>query len=178
MERVAFVVAGVILASLINKFILPYKLEDANSDLWSMYNDTVHEMLVEAKEKVKGGGDQHAIKNLLLITTMVEDRLKLNNQDTQSTDGVAWLKHQRRAANTLYELYGWIDQHGLQESNIPAVNMGLQVLLEESIQETGLRQAIVEMEQVIHSTPRIEDRMVLSMILEVMEEKYSAMLTR
>ncbi|MBY0221551.1 FUSC family protein [Sporosarcina aquimarina] len=178
LERVAFVVAGVILASLINKFILPYKLEDANRDLWSMYNDTVHEMLVEAKEKVKGGGDQHAIKNLLLITTMIEDRLKLNNQDTPSTDGVAWLKHQRRAANTLYELYGWIDQHGLQESNIPAVNMGLQVLLEESIQETGLRQAIVEMEQVIHSTPRIEDRMVLSMILEVMEEKYSAMLTR
>ncbi|PIC58357.1 hypothetical protein CSV80_05500 [Sporosarcina sp. P12(2017)] len=170
LERVLFVIAGVVLALLINKFIWPYKLEDANRDLWDMYEDTIHEMTVEVDRKVKGGGNEHAIKNLLLIANMIEDRVKLNNQGAQSKESMTWLKHQRRAATTLFELYGWLNQRGLRESNIPAITSGLNVLLQRTIPESEMEQAITEMEEVIHATPRIEDRMVLSMLVEVMRE--------
>ena len=170
LERVLFVIAGVVLALLINKFILPYKLEDANNDLWAMYEDTVHEMIVEVDTQIKGGGNADTIKNLLLITNMIEDRVKLNNQGTTSKESIAWLKHQRRASTTLYELFGWVHQHGLQESNVPAITSGMQLLLERTISEEKMEQAIADLEEIIHGTSRIEDRMVLSMIVEVLEE--------
>lgn len=168
LERILFVIAGVILALLINKFILPYKLEDANTDLWAMYDDTVHEMIVEVDAQVKGGGNEGAIKNLLLIANMIEDRVKLNNQGATSEESVVWLKQQRRASTTLYELFVWIKQRGLQESNVQAITSGMQILLDRTITEQQMEQTIADVEQVIHGTSRIEDRMVLSMIVEVM----------
>ena len=170
LERILFVVAGVVLALLINKFILPYKLEDANRDLWDMYEDTLHEMTVEVHDKVHGKSDGTAIKNLLLIANMIEDRLKLNNQETPTEEGVAWMRHQRRAAATLYEIYGWLDQRGMQESNIPAIASGTLVLTDRTLSGQAMDQSITDMEKVIHETPRIEDRMVLSMLGEVMED--------
>lgn len=169
-NRILLVVAGVILALLINKFIFPYKLEDANSDLQAMYDDTIHEMLKEASDKAKGGGSNQSIKNLLIITNMIEDRLKLNNQEMKNEKGLNWLKHQRRAACTIYELYWWINKHGIRESNAPAVSSRLQLLLNRPAQEQTLQKAVTEMKEQIRTMPRIEDRMVLSMILEVTEE--------
>ncbi|WP_153730431.1 FUSC family protein [Sporosarcina obsidiansis] len=178
LERIVLVVVGVVLALLINKFILPYKLEDANRDLSSMYEDTIHEMLVEANEKVKGKGNYHAVKNLLLITNMIEDRLKLNNQEVPSGEGITWLTNQRRAASTIYELFGWIQKHGLQESNVSAISSSLQILMDRSAEGLTLEQEMSAMKEKIKMTPRIEDRMVLSMILEVMEETKASRLVK
>ena len=170
LNRIGLVAAGVILALLINKFILPYKLGDANKDLKEMYQDTIHEMLTEALSQVKGTGSNHSMKNLLLISTMIEDRLKLNNQEIESEKGIAWLQHQRRVACTIYELYGWINKHGIQESNVPAVSSRLELLLNRSVPEQKLVESVAEMKEQISTMRRIEDRIVISMILEVMEE--------
>ncbi|MBO0603382.1 FUSC family protein [Sporosarcina sp. E16_3] len=169
-NRIGLVVAGVILALLINKFILPYKLDDAKRNLKEMYNDTIHEMLIEAADQVKGNGNNHAMKNLLLISNLIEDRLKLNNQGTENEKGIAWLQHQRRAASTIYELYWWIYKYGIQESNAPAVSSRLELLLNSSTTEEILLESVTDMKELIKTMPRIEDRMVISMILEVMEE--------
>ncbi|GKV65972.1 MULTISPECIES: FUSC family protein [Sporosarcina] len=172
-ERVLFVAAGVVLALLINKFVLPYKLEDANEDLWAMYEDTVQEMAVEVQDKAAGGGNAHAIKNLLLISNMIEERLKMNNQAAPERAGVAWLQHQRRIAVTLYELYGWIDRHDLQDSSIPVVTSSLEVLLNKNAGEESSSAAINKLHAAIQATPRMEERMMLTMILEAMEEMKS-----
>lgn len=174
LNRIALVVAGVILALLINNFILPYKLEDANRDLKAMYQDTIHEMLTEASNQVKGAGSNHSMKNLLLISTMIEDRLKLNNQESESEKGIAWLQHQRRAACTIYELYGWIYKHGIQESNVPAVSSRLELLLNRSLSEQTLLGSVSEMKEQIRTMRGIEDRIVISMILEVTQEVASS----
>ncbi|WP_162805675.1 FUSC family protein [Sporosarcina sp. PTS2304] len=174
LERVLFVVAGVVLALLINKFILPYKLEDANRDLYAMYDDTVREMIVEIDYKVRDKGNENAVKNLLLIANMIEDRLHVNNQDTPTENGIAWMRHQRRATTTLYELYSWLDQRGVQASNIPTISSELSVLLDTKMDITKLEQRVVEIKDAIHTTPRIEDRMVLRLIVEVMEELLGA----
>ncbi|WP_391204521.1 FUSC family protein [Psychrobacillus sp. L4] len=174
LNRIGLVVAGVILALLINKFILPYKLDDANKDLKEMYNDTIHEMLIEVSDQVKGNGHNHAMKNLLLITNMIEDRLKLNNQDNLSEKGITWLQHQRHTASTIYELYWWIHKHGIQESNVPALSSRLVLLRNRSIPVETLRESVTKMKQQIRTMARLEDRMVLSMILEITEEVTSS----
>ncbi|MEZ7172800.1 FUSC family protein [Sporosarcina sp. OR05] len=170
LNRILLVISGVALALLINKFILPYKLEDANRDLQSMYEDTIHEMLKEVHDKVHRKGNEHGIKNLLLITTMIEDRLKLNNQENHSEEGITWLKHQRRIACTLYELYGWIVRNGITESNVEVVSSRLTLLMDRSANADVLSKTAHALDAHIHVMPRIEDRMVASMILDVTEE--------
>ncbi|MHA0856553.1 FUSC family protein [Paenibacillus sp. CMAA1364] len=173
-NRIALVVSGIILALLINKFILSYKLNDANSDLKLMYDDTIHGMLIEASDQIKGTGNNHVMKNLLLISNMIEDRLKLNNQGSESEKGIAWLQHHRRSATTIYELYWWISKHGLSESNAPAISSGLELLLNQNLSTDALQEAMMNIQEQIHHMVRIEDRMVLSMILEVAEEVTSS----
>lgn len=170
LNRILLVISGVILALLINKFILPYKLDDANRDLQSMYEDTIHEMLKEVHDKVHREGNEHGIKNLLLITTMIEDRLKLNNQESHSDQGINWLKHQRRIACTLYELYGWIVRNGITEKNVEAVSSRIDLLMDRSVDADTLSKTADALDAHIHIMPRIEDRMVASMILDVTEE--------
>lgn len=172
MNRVLLVVAGVILALLINKFILPYHLDDANRDLQAMYQDTIHEMLTEAINQVRGTGSNHSMKNLLLISTMIEDRLKLNNQENEKR--IAWLQHQRRTACTIYELDRWIHKHGIQESNVQPVSSRLELLLNRSVSEQTVLESVSEMKEQIRTMRGIEDRIVISMILEVTEEVTSS----
>lgn len=69
LSRIALVAGGVVLALLINKFILPYKLEDANRDLKAMHADTIREMLVETRGKAEGKDRDHAMKNLVPFPT-------------------------------------------------------------------------------------------------------------
>ena len=170
MHRILLVIAGVVIALLINKLILPYKLDDANNDLKGMYRDTIHEMLMEIAAQIKGTGSNHAMKNLLIFSNMMEDRLKLNNQDSKSNEEITWLQHQRRAASSIYELYGWLDKHGIEKSNRPVVSSRLAILLNRTLPETELRKSLVTLKEQIRTMPRIEDRMVLSVILEITEE--------
>jgi uncharacterized membrane protein YgaE (UPF0421/DUF939 family) len=170
LHRVLLVVAGVVLALLINKFILPYKMEDANNDLKEMYDDTITEMLIEVNDQVKGTGNYHAMKNLLLISNMIEDRLKLNNQGASSENAVSWLQSQRRAASTIYELYWWIYKHSINESLASTVSAHLELLINRSTSEETLMRIEIEMNEHIRILDRIEDQLVLTMILEIMDD--------
>ncbi|MET3574492.1 FUSC family protein [Bhargavaea ullalensis] len=163
LERIGLVAAGVVLASLINRFILPYKLADANQDLKAMFEDTLCEMRTEVARKADGGGSPDAIRNLLIITTLIEDRLQLNNQESSDAQQTAWLANKRSAAGTLYELYHWIGEHGLTPPAADAVKNCLQP-------SSGRPCETDDLHAMIGAAPRIEDRLVLSMVLDAMED--------
>ncbi|GAB4072653.1 hypothetical protein GCM10028778_04190 [Barrientosiimonas marina] len=57
-------------------------------------------MLQELSAKFRGEASNQSMKNLLIIMSMIEDRLKLNNQG-QHLD---WLYRYRLTASTIYEL--------------------------------------------------------------------------
>jgi len=170
LERLLFVGLGVVLALLINRFILPYKLEDATEDLLEMYNDTIHEMLMEVSSQVRSAGHEHVMKNLLLITTMIEDRLKLNNQSDPSEAGINWLAIHRRIASTIYELHVWIRKQGIQKPALHPLSTSLGVLLNRSVTEDTLGKTIETLREQMTDMPTIEDRMALGMLLEITEE--------
>lgn len=173
-ERLLLVVLGIVIALLINKFILPYKLEDANEDLKDMYEDTIHEMLLEVAQQVKGTGHDHVMKNLLLFTTMIEDRLKLNNQANSTDKELAWLQHQRRAASTIYELYWWIHKHGVDESNIVTITAELDLLIGTPSAKQLLHEALPGMKDRLQTMERIEDLIVQTMIVEITEDVHAS----
>ena len=78
-SRVMFVVYGAVLSVLINKYIFPYKMEDANEDLEGLYIDTVKNMISEISYLSKDEAERDNMKNLLIRSSLIQERLKLNN---------------------------------------------------------------------------------------------------
>ncbi len=173
LNRIALVVAGVGIAIIVNKFVMPYTRKDANTDLNHMYLDTIYEMLKELAEKVKGAGSHHGIKNLLLVTNLIEDRKKLLNQESK-VSREEWLKHQRLAASTIYELFVWIDKLGVRQEVAATASNYLQVILNSFETEASLEGPISTIKDQIAVMHNIENRMVLNMILQTMEELEAA----
>lgn len=168
-NRIALVIGGIIQALFINKFIFPYKFTDANTNLSEIHSHTISEMLLEAIFQLKGLGRDSVMKNLLIISNMVEDRLKLNIQGEISKEEINWLKDQRRIASTIYELYEWIGEHGISIVNLPELSSRINLVLNHSNSGELLNESIIEMKDRIITMDRIEDRMVESMILEITE---------
>lgn len=171
-ERLFMVLAGVCIALLINKFVLPYKLTDANIHLGSMSNDTLTEMLKEAKDSINGHAaiGSHSIKNLLIISTMIEERARVNLQ-AAGTDAADELFAPRRlASNTLYELLMWKEMHGM---NGEISKRSVAILGEiETCWSTGTSYTAL-IDQLHHSLvgePVLENKIILSMLLDSAEE--------
>lgn len=173
-DRLVLVAAGVILALLLNKFVLPYTLKDAERDLKSMYKDTIYEMLKEVMGKVKRTSNPHGIKNLLMITNRIEDQIKHYNQESKDSLDEEWLEHQHLAASTIYELYMWIEKHGIKKEISPAALSYLQELLGRFEKETSLEKLVSTMKKQIFTMPDIQNRLMVNMILEVATELESS----
>lgn len=162
-ERIVMVIFGVILALLINQFVFKYDLEESNEDLKDMYDDTILAMLNELKGNVRGDDNKHSAMNMLIITNMIEDRLKLNNQNLDTP----WLLHYRLLASNLYELYQWIDAHELKKDLLAQLITRIKLLskhLENNTFDTSL---ISEIENQITSVQYTDRKITWSIILDI-----------
>ncbi|GLY11820.1 FUSC family protein [Pseudobacillus badius] len=177
-HRIGLVIAGIILALLINKFVLPYKQQDATNDLETMYTDVINEMMKEVIEKAKDAGTHHGIKNLLMVTSMIEERIKLHHHESKTDPNVEWLQHQRLAACTLYELYSWMEKYGVKESAVSVIVSSLQGLLGRAENDYSLKAAISKLKEQIGAASNIQDQMTLNMILEITTELEGARAAR
>ena len=75
-NRIVFVILGTIIGIIINRFVLPVKMKDANNELSEMYTDVIDGMLKEVYEKAKNENDnRHEMDTLLLVSTMIEEKI-------------------------------------------------------------------------------------------------------
>lgn len=171
-ERLFMVLAGVCIALLINRFVFPYKLTDANIHLGNMSNDTLTEMLKEAKDAINGHAaiGSHSIKNLLIISTMVEERARVNLQaaGTDAADGL--FAPRRLASNTLYELLMWKEMHGMNE-DISKIAVTILEQIETCWSKGEPYSSLIEQLRLsLIDEPILENKIILSMLLDAAEE--------
>lgn len=168
-NRIIFVGVGALIAILVNKFILPYRLEDHNAHLKTMYKETILEMLKEVYEVAKGSGNKHHIKNLFIITSLIEDRLRLNNQTATGESADNLTKERRILLTNIYELYIWISQNKIKEVDIQYVLEDIKKLSQENPE--GITPVIAQVQKHIDSVEDINDKVILGIIIEILQEE-------
>ena len=171
-ERLVMVLGGVCIALLINRFVLPYKLTDANVNLGRMSNGTLTEMLKEAKDAINGNATigSHSMKNLLIISTMIEERARVNLQAGGTDEADELFASRRLASNTLYELVEWQEIHGIKEE----ISLRLIAILDHMeecwLSGTSYSGLIEQLHLTLADEPILENKIILSMLLEIAEE--------
>lgn len=111
--RIIFVGLGVGLALLVNKFIFPYSLNDANRDLISMSNSTIEQLIKEVKLYVLGRNNNHSIENLFMISSFIENKLIIN----KSKEYKDYIKNKKRIIDNIYELYIWVQNDKISNND-------------------------------------------------------------
>ncbi|GKV70045.1 FUSC family protein [Sporosarcina sp. NCCP-2716] len=170
-ERAVMVLIGVFIGLLVNRFVLPYKLEDAERDLEEMSNDTLASMLSETKESLlssKAGGSDN-VKNLLIISTMIEERARVNLQAAGKEAPDEQFLARRLAASTMYELIEWSELHGAEKE---LASQAAEVLgrLEHGLENgKDLRQLETDLYTALRNEPDLELKITLSILLELIE---------
>ena len=77
-ERVAFVFAGVLIASAANRIILPYRLADENVELCGRYLGIVRDLIGRLGESLEGRQDRLAETALVLRASTVSSKIRTN----------------------------------------------------------------------------------------------------
>ncbi|WLV25245.1 FUSC family protein [Aciduricibacillus chroicocephali] len=172
-ERVLLVASGLVLALMINRFILPYKQTDAISNLQKMYKDTINTMLQELR---LGNGDvdnkdNHSMKNLLIITTMIEDRLKVDLEKGSEPANTEWMNQLRLITCSIFELSLWLEKRGLESMRNPDIERSIREMKKVNLQNGVVSSHGIEtVVNQIEAASTLENRIALSMIFEITAE--------
>ncbi|MDA3732968.1 FUSC family protein [Niameybacter massiliensis] len=169
-SRILFVIFGAIIALVINRFILPYRLETHNKQLEKLYRITIEDMMNTVYEMTRGNGNEHKLKNLFILTSLIEDRIKLNNQLAVNIENQDMVKDYRLFLITIYELYIWATHHEISV-NVQHVLVDIGNLLKGN--QAELIPAIEEGQRQIQLAEDIYDKVILSIIVEILQEEES-----
>ena len=137
-NRILLVGVGAVIASILNQFVYPFTVEDHNKELKKMYKETIDEMFKVIYEVAKGGEGKHRIKNLIIIASLIEERLRSNNQIV--VDGVVeGLEKERGLLITnIYDLYLWISANQSTEVDFQHILKDFRERSEEHFRDDNL----------------------------------------
>lgn len=167
-NRIIFVAVGATLAILINKFILPYKLEDSHRELKVMYDETIQLMLKNIYDLVEKTTSSHGIKNLIVVTSLIEEKMKLNIQAIENDDEYDFMIETRLLVNNIYELYICISRNRINEADIKYILEDLKILSE--YKKVNIDDFIKQVESHINKVDDVNNKMILSIVLEILLE--------
>lgn len=108
LERLIYVSIGVVIAFIANKILLPYRLEDAIKDIVHMYNGIIDRIKLEIELAKEGSGNIQNVRNLIMQTSIMEDRLYQNiSSDTNNRhENIRkFIEEKRVLVNDLYDEY-------------------------------------------------------------------------
>lgn len=131
-NRLLFIILGAIMVTIINKLVLPHNIERVNKDLKVMYKATIKEMLKELYATGKNTQNNHSMKNLFLVTSLIENKFKLNNETLNNQNHTSLVKNYKLLSNNLYELYMWILRHKENKSTINSILEYLKLIIESN----------------------------------------------
>ncbi|MDU3724929.1 MAG: hypothetical protein E7G24_17310, partial [Clostridium celatum] len=117
-NRILFVILGTIIAIIINRFVLPVRMKDANEELLGTYRDVLYGMLNEVYEEAINQNDNtHKMDTLLLVTTMIEERLAVNNSDFITEEDNGYFDKVRILIIDIYQLYTLVKRSEIKQNN-------------------------------------------------------------
>lgn len=168
--RICFVILGTLMALLINRLVFPYKLRDATNELKNMYKDTIIKMLEEVNALAQGKVRQNVMKNLLIVTSLIEDRIRLNNQAFTDSNYQIILKDERSLVSNIYELYRWLSKYKISSSNISIILQNMPHILHTT--PDNYHSFIANIDDQLSQVDTTTDKVTLSMVKQIILGEY------
>ncbi|MGG7177142.1 FUSC family protein [Clostridium paraputrificum] len=164
-NRILLVILGAIITILLSKFVFPYKAKDANEDLVRMYKDIVVSMLKEIESLIKGNKSGDEMKNLIIVSSLIEDKLITNNSNKENEQLNSYLEEQRLLVMNLYDLYQWISINHIEETNAKNIINDIREVtkLQGNMTETEIQKIVTQLKD----THGIKDKVLLSNVIEI-----------
>jgi len=168
-DRIVFVILGTIIAIIINRFILPVRMKDANEELLGTYRQVLYGMLNEVYEEAINKNDNtHEMDTLLLVTTMIEERLAVNNGDSITEEYNSYFDKLRILIIDIYQLYTLIRISEIKNNNIENIVEDLKVL--SNIDNIDISNKIKDVEEHIKTANGIDNKIIFSSLRGVLSE--------
>lgn len=168
-NRILYVIIGTGIALLLNKFLLPYKVEDNKKELNTLYEKTIYSMISEISQTIQGNENAHKIKNLFLTTSLLEDRMRMNAQTFNNPEYMHLIEQEKLLITNIYELYIWITTNKIKSFDIKYVMEDIKLLL--ITHPNDLEKTINGIKKLIEIAQDVSDRIVLNMIIQILREQ-------
>ncbi len=105
LRRVVLVLIGIGIGMLANRILLPHTLEKGTRDLINNYKKVSKELLCEVSAYMKHRNNAHTINHLFAVSSLMEERILLNNQMLQLNEMENFLSSQRRLNHAIYDVF-------------------------------------------------------------------------
>ncbi|HEK4700587.1 TPA: FUSC family protein, partial [Clostridioides difficile] len=120
-SRISYVALGAIIALIVNKFILPYDAKTGYQHVIEMYKGIVKNIIDEVNKSIENVADVYYIKNLLLIPSLIEDRLMLINAIYKDKHQEDFLENQKLLISNMYNLYINVNKNKIKDEDVEKI---------------------------------------------------------
>ena len=168
LRRIIFVAIGVVLAIIINRFILPRKIEDYTRELEGMYLEAVKAMLKKVYLSPTEN-NMHGMNNLFIITSLIESRLE-NNKEFLNKRAIKSISQNRLLILNIHELYILFSNDKFK--NIDSTYIVEDMKMLTSFTDQNIKELLDKIEDHIKKSDNIYNKMMLENIREVYKEIY------
>ena len=168
-NRIFYVIIGTIIAILANNFLFPYTLKDSFIQLKQMYHNAIMVMFKEVKNLVEGIKEPNVMKNLVVLTSLIESKSRSNEKLLSDTTSYSKVINERRSLVTnIYELYLWILREDVNSESQKEIIKDLKDLIEYS--DENIEDKIKQIESGIQLCHDINTKIILSSIIVIMKQ--------
>jgi len=163
--RILNVMLGILLGLTANYLLFPYSIKSGTEHLIEMYKETSKTLMVEVYQFLQNRLNKHTIHNLFAVTTLIEERILLNNEILEVKESQSFLSHQRKLNHSIYELFLRINMNKIESSTAKFMVDDLTQLIE--VQKENTVQLFNDLQQKAHNIQNVEERIIYKNIIDI-----------
>ncbi len=167
MERVIYIIMGVIIGLIANRLIFPHSIYKGTASLVQMYKATSKTLMEEVYQYIENKTNSHSINNLFAITSLIEDRILLNNATMELKHSEQYLEKQRKLNHSIYELFLRIQRNKIDQETVKLMLEDIDQILKSG---NDLELIMKQVKQGSTAVDNIDDYIVLKDTIEIFEE--------
>ncbi len=158
-NRILFVIIGSVIALILSKFVLQYRGNDAKRDLIEMNNEVTADLLKSMEELMDGiRPNYNIIRNNILVSTMIEEKLKSNNVDENDEELMRYIDNQRLLVTNIYDLYTWLVKDNMNKDVINIVKN----------KDININKKIASLTEKLDSIKELNSKVILADYIEIL----------
>jgi len=167
MERILYIIVGVILGMIANRLIFPHSIQIGTANLVQIYKDTSKTLMEDVYKYFEHNSHAHSINNLFAFTSFIEDRILLHNETMELQYSKPYLERQRKLNHGIYELFLRIRRNKIDPKTTKLILEDIDQIMRSSVED---RDQIIK--QLINQSTnvKIEDKIILKDVIEIYKE--------
>lgn len=163
--RIIYATIGILLGMAANYLLFPYSIKSNTAYLIEMYKESSKALMDEVYQYLQNRSNSHTIHNLFAVTTLIEERILLNNETLELKESQSFLNHQRKLNHSIYELFLRINMNKIESSTAKLMVDDLTQMIE--VQKKNAKQFFNALQQKECNLLNIEERIIYKNIIEI-----------